>query len=93
MDAAVKYYPVRGFDEIRITCHHRDCYSTIELEPSKVEAAMAKTKGCCPICDKPFTNPKVDGGTDVISMLAKVILALNGLAEQVTIEFPISVSE
>jgi hypothetical protein len=89
MPESVMYYQVRNFPAIRIVCHHQDCMAVTELHPSRVEAVMSKTNGCCPVCGKPFTKPDVEGGADVVSMLAKVILALNNLAPQVRIELPV----
>jgi hypothetical protein len=89
---AVMYYSVRNFDVIRIGCHHSGCGAVLELHPRNVEEAMKKTGACCPVCGKPFTKPDVEGGADVITMLAKVVLALNGLAPNVGIEFPACIS-
>lgn len=89
MSDSVKYYQLRDFNTIRICCHHSGCNTAFELHPTQVEAAMKKTGGCCPLCGKPFTKPDVDGGADVVTQLARVIVALNNLAGNVGIELPV----
>lgn len=89
----VMYYKVRDFSKIRIVCHHADCGAVTELSPSRVEGAMKKTGACCPVCGKPFTKPDIEGGADVVTMLAKVVLALNGLGSHVHMEFPVQQTE
>jgi len=87
----MRYLPVGFFDIIRIKCGHDGCRAVIELPPNQVAAVMKKTSACCPLCGKPFTKPDVEGGADVVTQLAKVVLALNGLAHHVGIELPIPV--
>lgn len=93
MRDSVMYYPVRDFPLVRIACHHQGCAFVFELPLSKIEAAMKKTKGCCPMCDKPFTQPDVEGGSDAITMLAKAVLAVDRLAANVGVQFPVSVKD
>jgi hypothetical protein len=83
------YLPVREFRIVRICCGHSGCRCVLEIDPSQVEAAMQKTKACCPLCGKPFTDPKVAGGADVVTQLAKAVLALDQLGGNVTVEFPV----
>lgn len=90
MNGAVVYYLVRNLGLIRIACHHHECRAVTELPVSAVEAAMKKTGACCPVCGRPFTKPDVEGGADVVTMLAKTILALNKLAPQLGIELPLA---
>jgi hypothetical protein len=90
MEKSVSYLPVRGFRVIRITCNHPGCEAVVELPPSRVEEVMKKTKGCCPVCNKPFTIPEVEGGADVLTMLAKAVLAMNELASNVGVELPVN---
>lgn len=84
------YYAVRWFDVIRVSCQHDGCKAVIELPLRTVETVMKRTNGCCPVCGKPFTKPTVEGGADIVTQLAKVVLALNELAPQLGIEFPVS---
>lgn len=91
MSIAMSYLPVRNFSTIRIKCHHQDCGVATEIRPELVETVMKKTGCCCPACGKPFNNPKTEGGADVITQLAKVVLALNSLAPQVGLELPVPV--
>lgn len=88
--ASMSYLLVRDFRVIRIACHHKECGVVFELAPDHVEAAMKKTNGTCPLCGKPFTMPDVEGGADVVTMLAKVVLALNKLAPNVGISLPVA---
>ncbi len=83
------YLPVRDFNTIRIVCRRQDCRAVIELPPSRVEEAMKKSKACCAFCGKPFTMPSAECGADVVTMLAKAVLALNTLAPNVGVEFPL----
>lgn len=92
MDKPVIHLNARDFDPIRIVCHHSGCGAVVEIRLKQVEATMKAKNGCCSVCGKPFTNPKVEGGADMISQLARVLLALNELPEQVRIEVPIVAS-
>jgi hypothetical protein len=84
-------YNAQDFQVIRIACHYQDCKAVTELAASKVEAAMKKTNACCPVCSRPFTSQEVEGGADIVTMFAKAVLALNGVASQVGIELPVRV--
>lgn len=90
MRDAMVYFPIRDFETIRVCCHHADCRAVTELPIGTVEAVMKRTGGCCPVCRKPFTNPAVDGGADVVTAVAKAVLALNSLGSQVGLQFPAS---
>lgn len=87
----MSYLPMRDFGIIRIVCSHQGCTAVTELRVSRVEQVMKDTGGCCPVCRKPFTKPDVEGGADVVSQLAKIIMALDQLAPQVRIELPLPV--
>jgi uncharacterized CHY-type Zn-finger protein len=89
MGNTVTYLPVRDLKVIRIVCHHKDCRAVTELHPAKVEAAMKKTGQCCPVCDKPFNSPSVEGGTDMVTTFAKCVLAMTELIGRVGIELPV----
>lgn len=89
----VAHYLLGDLDTIRIKCRHDGCGAVTELQADRVEAAMKKSGACCPVCGKPFARPDVEGGADVVTMLAKVILALNGLAGNVGIELPVHVPQ
>lgn len=84
------YFALRDFSSIRINCHHQGCTAGIELRLKNVEEVFKKTGACCPVCGKPFTNPKAANGADVISQLAGIIIALNELSPQVGIDLPMA---
>jgi hypothetical protein len=93
MRETVSYYNVRDFDAIRIICKHAGCGAVIELPPKRIEEALKKTNACCPLCGKPFTKPDVEGGADVVTQLAKVVIALSSLDQNVGIQFPVMTDE
>lgn len=84
------YFPLRDFATLRIVCHNKDCGVVSETPIEGVAALMKKTGGRCPACDQPFTKPSVFGGEDVVTQAARVVIALNQLAGQVGLEFPVS---
>jgi hypothetical protein len=86
----IMYHSLRNLTVMRLVCQHSKCHIITELRAEQVEELMKKTNGCCPVCGRPFTNPKVNGGADVITEVAKAIIALNhGLNEQVEVQFPV----
>ena len=89
MKQTMTYYPVRDFAKVRIACHNQVCRAVLELDLAKVEPVFEKTKAHCPVCGHPFFKAEVNGGADVVTQLAKAVLALNQLASQVGIEFPV----
>lgn len=91
MKDAMAYYNVRDFQTIRICCSHAGCKAVIELAPALVEPAMKKTNASCPLCGKSFVNQDAANGSDVVSCIAKAVIALNSLATQVVVQFPVKV--
>ena len=89
MPEMTMYFGLRWFDTIRIACHHSDCRIITELPVVKVEELKKKTGSCCPACGKPFTKPSVNGGADTVTQVAKAIIALEELAPQVGLYFPV----
>lgn len=89
MSQSMTHYAVREFPAIRIACHHAGCQAVFELPLERVEPVLAHTKGACPVCGKAFVDPKVEGGADVVTALAKAVIALSKLAPQVGVYFPV----
>lgn len=85
----VTHFPLREFKTLRLVCQHKDCHVIVELALDQVEAVMAKTSGGCPVCGKSFGKPTVAGGADVVTAIARNLLALDKLGGQVTVELPV----
>lgn len=73
---------------MRIRCHHAGCGAVIELLLEHVGEAMRKTGCCCPLCGRPFSSPAVNGGADTLTQLAKALIALDSLTNNVGVELP-----
>ncbi len=78
----------QDFRTIRIQCGHDGCQISIDLAPEQVEGMMSKTRCCCPICGKPFTDPSISGGADVITQFIKSVMALQKLGGNVIVSLP-----
>lgn len=80
------YHDLHKLSIMRLCCRHQDCRAVLELRPEQIEAAMKKTGACCSLCGRPFTKP---GGTDAVTLLAKALLALDELGDQVKVQLPL----
>lgn len=93
MKGDVMYYLLREISPIRLACNHSGCQVVTELPLQLVEPLMTKTGCCCPACGRPFTRPDVEGGADVVTALAKAMLAINKVFAQVRVELPLKREE
>jgi hypothetical protein len=84
------YFAVGRIESLRLCCQLVGCGAVTELRLQKVEDALKRSNASCPVCGRPFTKQGVEGGADILTQLAKALMAIDSLAEQVRIEVPLT---